>query len=1610
MAMRNYSGLIAVFVSVCLSLGIGTSLYYFKTQQNEQTQNQLHFAELKSITNDFYNALGRISRVADWANKVNSENCVPNKKNVDCIKIDKETISKLEDNAKKSNTFRNLAIQLNCPDKDSDKSDQETSEKDPTGSVTYRIAKSNQALYNPDNPHSLVSNLRCFTLNIPLEDLFNIPLKNFSTVVLVNEESKVLATLRNNKEDAYQYNLNFSDFSQLAKILSAKKQVKSGDSQDQDSNGPQNFSVSHSTFVEYELGGKSFRLYISPVFSSLDFSQLEPTGNETAALLTNISAQQLTLVGLAPLSDISYAKLHVSPSVSTAMIFAMAIFLVALPLIKLRFVSYKYCFKKGDTWLIAVGLLLLIGFLTIYAMQSLLGTETHRRLDANAIAAHSLLKGKFKEEVEAASQIAFQFASKDFTNSDTQQNPLNCLIVGSETDDKQQESCTKLQEGIVVKEQPSKNSFPQLESIFKIERKGQISPTVFRTAEVFNRTNRPNLSHRQYYQTIENETGWKYWLNLDIAKPESELELELEPFSPQFYLQRIFNLEDGRKSSQLAWSLPEDYIDKYPAENDPGEEKQAFNILSAAIILQSLKEPVLPRNMQFLIFNPDNGTVLFSSDENQSLVENFYISTENSVVLKHYLAKSYRQHPIDNQYWQEGLMPYKFDGIYQGNDMNFYIAPVHHNMPWALVILQDQYEIQQIGLLTSITAMIMLIGLMLFACALVRLTVNHFPWQSFLLFLKQKRDIYLSINVFILSVIILQLIGIFWLQDMLFQMLFGALNLIFIKRLASVYLLPNRRVKKYTSVAIALLFLAALWRLSYLESESVNYIDVIFFLILCGLLLFYFITQFVPTVFKNANSAPIIGLIKLNQTLNKRLSWSIRNRLERKRRNIILVALFSAVLLLGLLLGKNIEEFEVSVSAQSVALICLFSLPVMASIFDWYQLEKLWRLLVTSRSIRRTRKDQQTGNLSHSNKPIKNENRQKFVTYHSLNILLLLLAISMIPSVIFTNAVHRYMLQSLEAVENVDILTRKNNQKLTMKTYFNYIGHKDFYAGSAEHGNNGSTVYAVDFTNEYCAGGDCFWRESSFSQQKQNISYPIISQLFKTAHLMLDFPLQFNAIQEQPNAKKVVFIDDQFILQSSVSNGLINVMLFIAALLLLLFYICRYMISGRLLGTDLSDNFRKIEYHAHDEADVGRLTKLLLNSPEQTQYAMVLRPVRQHVETLINAVSSRIVLDRVLDLRSILMTDSQLLLAIDDDELKQETIKSLPSSDLPLHDANLLIVKKTISNQIATRNILVIKNLGSIAFDADFRRLALQFIEFALTIKSLNIIILADVSPLYKLTRQFAYPTISQQDTAKSNERTLWSNIFAKFKKYYDWNPRQEEEIKLLPNRMTFIQRETECWPEMYRIKQELFEYHFTQNLNVQQRNEIEHEFKALQAKGVCESVFATPMFKCSIESWSESQIIEFIGEHAGAIFRYRWEQCTKNERVLLYYLATDHLANPKGYGPLTHLIRRGYIVKNTVWTIKSKSFGKFVLNAESTATFSKWLEESREGLWNYVRVPLLTMLLVLTGVIIYSATDAIESVVGLMTAFLTLTPILIRSMSSFKTTAQSTPPPSSEG
>lgn len=318
-----------------------------------------------------------------------------------------------------------------------------------------------------------------------------------------------------------------------------------------------------------------------------------------------------------------------------------------------------------------------------------------------------------------------------------------------------------------------------------------------------------------------------------------------------------------------------------------------------------------------------------------------------------------------------------------------------------------------------------------------------------------------------------------------------------------------------------------------------------------------------------------------------------------------------------------------------------------------------------------------------------------------------------------------------------------------------------------------------------------------------------------------------------------------------------------------------------------------------------------------------------------------------------------------------------------------------------TQFTLALQGIENTAFNGAARLYALELMEKLLANAQLNLILLCEQAPLYRLTQAESYPSKKgENEKASASEMMRWSEVLMPFIKVYDWSPQCKARLTEEADAAKTLQHESMAWPELRSVlKQFLIFNESTSEMGNQAYAKLLNNVLSQESQPVVNLAFDEDLIAQTDigQHWLPEQIIEFFAANASAIYRFKWEQCTKVERVILYQIASGLEPNPLNRGPLEHLVRRGYICRDRGWFIVNQSFSEFILSAEPAATFEAWLSQANESVWQYLRIPFFAIVIVMLAIMAYTATDAIETALGVLTAVFGLIPLALRNFSMIK-------------
>ncbi|RDV25593.1 hypothetical protein DXV75_09905 [Alteromonas aestuariivivens] len=426
--------------------------------------------------------------------------------------------------------------------------------------------------------------------------------------------------------------------------------------------------------------------------------------------------------------------------------------------------------------------------------------------------------------------------------------------------------------------------------------------------------------------------------------------------------------------------------------------------------------------------------------------------------------------------------------------------------------------------------------------------------------------------------------------------------------------------------------------------------------------------------------------------------------------------------------------------------------------------------------------------------------------------------------------------------------------------------------------------------------------------------------------------------------------------------------LFSALVILCLFPMVRSWLIKRALGMHITDYFRTDTQQDHSLINANHI--LLIRPTEEFIHTQVIKQATQQGYEVIG--------DGVLDLSKEFLDESTDAVTRVRERLEEHVL----TASGPGH-------------AFITPHRLILSGVELFVFNRSVRLVILRAMQDLMNIGKLQIVLVCQVSPLYRLTRQHAYPsTHDETEFADTDEQFAWCELLNRFEKQYVWNPRHKPALLRPHDPFYAFLHESKGWPEMPEMAAQFWHFHFSfkQPLNDQIRIEAEVS-KALRIyPKVCEK-----HVEGLRRHWNAQQVVEYFAGAAAPLYRMRWELCTKQERLLLFQMANGLCPNPANTVPLVHLVRRGYIYRCGGWFIVNESFRQFVQSAEEPEVFNRWIAESRESVWRYFRLPLMAFVLAALALVLYSMTEAIETVIAVLTGILGLIPLAVSSMNLIK-------------
>lgn len=297
--------------------------------------------------------------------------------------------------------------------------------------------------------------------------------------------------------------------------------------------------------------------------------------------------------------------------------------------------------------------------------------------------------------------------------------------------------------------------------------------------------------------------------------------------------------------------------------------------------------------------------------------------------------------------------------------------------------------------------------------------------------------------------------------------------------------------------------------------------------------------------------------------------------------------------------------------------------------------------------------------------------------------------------------------------------------------------------------------------------------------------------------------------------------------------------------------------------------------------------------------------------------------------------------------------KSLTLDSARLRDEEVLVL---VSEAKAFRGSRVVVQ----AFEVGLReppvaKRKLELLEELLDLHEKDIAVCSEMEPLYFFTAL----DVESQVIGTTAELNRWAAALVQFEKSRG-DARDLHAVERRAELFNAIQLSTggapaaeylvdECWPDPF----------------------LRHLAGKLALSGACRDL-------------TREEVVDVVLDHSEAYYRTVFGTCSREERVLLYRLAQDGFVNWHVTETLRRLIRRGLVQHAAGFPLMNESFRRFVLIVESPADVREWEMEGSAGVWSRMRTPVTMALGVLVVFLYFTQRQSFDETIGLVAALAT--------------------------
>ncbi|WP_428353779.1 hypothetical protein [Methyloprofundus sp.] len=524
---------------------------------------------------------------------------------------------------------------------------------------------------------------KVLTVTVPIKDLIDpLPaLQYFNRILLLNRAGNIV--YRSGSDDLSR-TANISAFDDFIRFENLSEYLSSGLEKKLEMQGKEiSFKevaqiTSHSRVRKATIAGISYSLYIQPFHAVRKQNFDQPDTNNNASEKT--SAQKLNpdqlafIVGIIPTEKNNKAIMSLPLGRINILFFAILFILLLTPHLKLFFSGPRFMPNRAFVVWLAVSFPLMTMVLILGALSAYDYFQLKQSLDNTAKQIGSKISANFKQEFGQLNKVLrpeffLQHGIEhDLKADQSSSDNLNMLPKNPNLPMYKFKQLTDLSEVMLAQpalEFPKK--YPIFESAFYLNSEGELTGK--------------QLSYRSF-PTISIKVNRRKYFKQSYYHPER---LSIwPPDNLEYFSERIETYDHGIKLTALSFPVST----KFNACDDGCEESKNKppKVLAIIKLMHSFFQPVMPAGFGFAVIKDSSGEVLYHSNDQRSLLENFYIETDEN---RRIIAAAQMRH--------EHLI----NGNYNGRTHNFWITPLE-NTPWSLVVFYDTELMELANIKTSI--------------------------------------------------------------------------------------------------------------------------------------------------------------------------------------------------------------------------------------------------------------------------------------------------------------------------------------------------------------------------------------------------------------------------------------------------------------------------------------------------------------------------------------------------------------------------------------------------------------------------------------------------------------------------------------------------------------------------------------------------------------------------------------------------------------------------------------------------------------------------------------------------------------------------------------------